>query len=581
MQADENHSDTGYRRLWRDWIRPFRGQILLSFVFMVVAALASAGYSKSIQLILNAYETSDNTVIYWGPIAIVMIAVIKGFSAYIHTVASNSALIKFAAKLQKAMYKSLVKADMSRLQQETPAELSSRFMTDTTLLQQSVQSILAGISAVLIIVATIGVMLTIDWKITLILIAIFLLSVAPVNAVGSKIRGITKHTQAQMSGMNSEIIEGLTNIRMVRTYQLESHLNKTAKSVFDTLRFLRIKDIKWRSRLSPIMEIISGSAVAALMVVVSWRIAAGTTTVADFMGLLTGVAVVSQPARNLGDTFALIMQGRAVMERIFPILDAKNEIADKPNAKVLESVTGHVQFKQVEFAYPNGFKALKDFTLDVAAGSRVALVGSSGAGKSTVFNLLPRLFDATGGQVLVDGQDVKDVTVASLRKQIAVVSQESVFLSGTVKQNIGFGRIGASDADIASAATAAALHGFIDALAEGCDTKVTSGANQFSGGEKQRLSIARAILRDAPILLLDEPTSALDAESEAAIKAALDRLAKGRTTFIIAHRLSTILDADMIVVMDKGRIVETGTHSELLDNNGLYAELYRLQFTHF
>ena len=575
MQADENYSNTGYRRLWRDWIRPFRGQILLSFVFMVVAALASAGYSKSIQLILNAYETSDNTVIYWGPIAIVMIAVIKGFSAYIHTVASNSALIKFAAKLQNAMYKSLVKADMSRLQQETPAELASR------LLQQSVQSILAGVSAVLIIVATIGVMLTIDWKITLILIAIFLLSVAPVNAVGSKIREITKHTQAQMSGMNSEIIEGLTNIRMVRTYQLESHLNKTAKSVFDTLRFLRIKDINWRSRLSPIMEIISGSAVAALMVVVSWRIAAGTTTVADFMGLLTGVAVVSQPARKLGDTFALIMQGRAVMDRVFPILDAKNEIADKPNAKVLETVTGHVQFKQVEFAYPNGFKALKDFTLDVPAGSRVALVGPSGAGKSTVFNLLPRLFDATGGQVLIDGQDVKDVTVASLRKQIAVVSQESVLLSGTVKENIGFGRVGASDADITSAATAAASHGFIDALAEGYDTKVTSGGNHFSGGEKQRLSIARAILRDAPILLLDEPTSALDAESETAIKAALDRLAKGRTTFIIAHRLSTILDADMIVVMDKGRVVETGTHSELLDNNGLYAELYRLQFTHF
>jgi len=303
--------------------------------------------------------------------------------------------------------------------------------------------------------------------------------------------------------------------------------------------------------------------------------------VADFMGLLTGVAVVSQPARKLGDTFALMMQGRAVMDRIFPILDARNEIADKLNAKVLENVTGLVRFKQVEFAYPNGFKALTEFSLDVPAGSRVALVGPSGAGKSTVFNLLPRLFDATGGQVLVDGQDVKDVTVASLRKQIAVVSQESVLLSGTVKENIGFGRVDASDADITSAATAAASHGFIDALAEGYDTKVTSGGNHFSGGEKQRLSIARAILRDAPILLLDEPTSALDAESEAAIKAALDRLAKGRTTFIIAHRLSTILDADMIVVMDKGRVVETGTHSELLDNNGLYAELYRLQFAHF
>jgi subfamily B ATP-binding cassette protein MsbA len=298
------------------------------------------------------------------------------------------------------------------------------------------------------------------------------------------------------------------------------------------------------------------------------------------MGLLTGVGVLSQPARLLGSTFASAAQGRVALDRIFPILDAKNEIVDKDNAKMIERANGKVQFEGVEFVYPNGFAALKNLTLDIPAGSKVALVGRSGAGKSTVFNLIPRLFDPTSGRVLIDGTDVRDITIESLRRQIAVVSQDAVLLTGTVGENIGFGRMNAGFDDIESAAKSAAADGFISRLPDGYDTSISATGSHFSGGEKQRLSIARAILRDAPILLLDEPTSALDAESEAAIKTALDKLAKGRTTFIIAHRLSTILDADMIVVMDQGSVVETGTHKELLANKGLYAELYRLQFAH-
>jgi len=580
MQPKNNSEDAGYRRLWRDWLSEYRGLIFVSFGFMIIVAITSAAYAKIIQLIITAYETADASVIYWGPISIVLIATSKGVSMFYQQVSGNTALFRFEAKLKKAMYSSLIHADLFRLQGETPAALAARFSSDSDLLRTSVQALMGAVSSVMIIIAAVGVMLSIDWQITLILLLIFSLAVAPVNSIGTKIRRISKGTQAQLSGMNSEIVEGLSSIRMARTYQLEDHLNATASSTFSKIETLRITDMKWKGRLSPLIELLSGLAVAVLLFAVSWGIARGTITIADFIGLLTGVGVLSQPARTLGSTLASAAQGRVALDRIFPILDAKNEIVDKENAVSLDGAKGQIEFEGVEFVYPNGFAALKRLTLKVPAGSKVALVGRSGAGKSTVFNLIPRLFDPTGGRVLIDGTDLRDISIKSLRRQVAVVSQDAVMLSGTVRDNIGFGRLDADDTEIEAAAKSAAADGFIRQLPDGYDTVVSSSASHFSGGEKQRLSIGRAILRDAPILLLDEPTSALDAESEAAIKSALDRLAKGRTTFIIAHRLSTILDADMIVVMDQGSVVETGTHQELLANGGLYAELYRLQFAH-
>ena len=580
MQPKENSSYAGYRRLWRDWLSEYRGLIFASFGLMIIAAIASAAYAKMIQLIIAAYEMADTSVIFWGPVGIVAISISKGISSYFQQVASNTALFRFEAKLKKSMYNKLIHADLFRLQGETPAALAARFSVDSELLRSSVQAILAAVSGMSVIIAAVAVMLSINWQITLILLVIFSLAISPISSIGRKIRNISKGTQAQLSGMNSEIVEGLSSIRMVRTYQLENHLDETASGTFSKVESLRITDMKWKGRLSPLVEILSGTAIAALLFAVSWGISRGTITVADFIGLLTGVGVLSQPARQMGSTFAVAAQGTVALDRIFPILDAQNEIVDKPDALTLENTKGQVQFEAVEFVYPNGFAALKDLTLNVPAGSKVAFVGRSGAGKSTVFNLIPRLFDPTGGRVLIDGMDVKDISIESLRRQIAVVSQDAVLLSGSVRENIGFGRLGAASEDIENAAISAAADAFIQRLPEGYDTLVTSAGSHFSGGEKQRLSIARAILRDAAILLLDEPTSALDAESEAAIKTALDKLAKGRTTFIIAHRLSTILDADMIVVMDQGSVIETGTHKELLENDGLYAELYRLQFAH-
>lgn len=574
----QEKSEAGYRRIWRDWLAPHRTLIFVSFGLMVINAVASAGYSKMIQLIISAYETAIPNVIWWGPLGIVIISSLKGFSTYYRTLTANVALGRFTVSMQKALYEKLVYADLSRLQSDSPAALAVRISSDVGMISGAFQQMMGGISSVLIILATLGVMLSIDWSITLILIVIFGLAVAPVNQIGGKIRQATKRSQKQLSELNNEIVEGLGAIRMARTYQLEDYLGKTAAAIFDELYVLQIRILKWRARLSPVMEILSGLAIAALLAIVSWRIGRETITVADFLGLLTGIGVVSQPARRLGSTFAGAMQGLVAVDRVFSVLDAENSITDKADALALDRAAGHLKFTSVGFAYDNEFEALRDVNIDIPAGAKVALVGRSGAGKSTVFNLIPRLFDATSGAITLDGVDLRDLEINALRRQIAVVGQESVLLAGTVGENIGFGRIGANADDIRAAAKAAAADAFISKLENGYDTEISPSGGHFSGGEKQRISIARAILRDAPILLLDEPTSALDAESEAAIRTALDDLAKDRTTIIIAHRLTTILDADMIVVMDEGCVVETGTHEDLLKSGGLYSELYRLQF---
>ncbi len=578
MPPEDTDIQIGYARLWRDWLAPYKGLLALSFLFLVISAIGSAGYSKVVQMIIAAFETGDKTVIYWAPLSIIALSMTKGISGYFRVVTSSIAFGNFEKNLQKAMYNKLLYADLARLQLDAPAAMAVRFSSDVGLVRLAVEGILEATSAILIILATVGVMLSIDWKVTILLVSVYGLAVLPVNLIGGKVRKITKQAQGQVSDMTGDIVEGLSGIRMARSYQLESRLQENADTIFDRLYALKVHLVKWQARLSPIMEILSGFAIAVLLLVVSWRISQGTMTIADFMGLLTGVSVISQPARKLGATFSAINQGRVAMGRIYEILDAENDITDAPDAITIDDSKGALAFNNVGFTYPDGFVALRDVNIAIPAGHRVALVGRSGAGKSTIFNLIPRLFDVTEGEILLDGTDIRKLTLDSLRRQIAVVSQDSVLLAGTVAQNIGFGRAGASRDDIIAAAKAAAAHDFIEQLENGYDTVISPAGNRFSGGEKQRLSIARAILRNAPILLLDEPTSALDAQSEAVIRDALDELSRGRTTFVIAHRLATVLDSDMIVVMDQGQVAETGTHEELLAQNGIYAELYRLQF---
>ena len=568
-----------YSRLWRDWLKEHYVTLGFTFILMIIVAISAAGYAKFIQIIISAFEVNSVTVIWWGPLGIISLALAKGLSQYFQIILQNSVLSRMQANLQSKMFSCLVNMDLANLLAESPAALAARFSADIELARASTTAILGSITAILTIFATFAVMLSIDWALTISLIFIFLFAFGPVGIVGAKVRKISVDTQKEIASMSETVNEGLAGIRMVRTYRLEKKLTESANATFERLFKLRIDLTKWQSSVSPLMEILGAIAIGALLLLVALRMKSGAVDLAGFIGLLTALGVATNPARKLGASYAAALQGIAALERIYQLFDTPNKIKDgnfefSPEKKS----EGHLKFDNVNFLYPDGYQALHDINLEIKAGKSYAFVGRSGAGKSTIFNLLSRLFDASYGVITLDGRSLSDYKISSFRDQISVVGQDSILLTGTVLDNIGFGRDSASREDCLIAAKAAAADIFISNLENGYDTKIDPSKIKFSGGEQQRLSIARAILRDAPILLLDEPTSALDAQSENQIRKALDELSKNRTTLIIAHRLSTILDADQIVVMDKGRIVDQGTHKELLERGGIYSELFNLQF---
>ncbi len=567
-----------YARLWHGWVRRHWGMLAVSAVLMTAYALSTALLVRMTVWLVDAFETRDAGVIALAPAVVLGVALLRAGTQFAQRIVSNRVLATVEADLQKAMYGALLGADLARMQAEPPAALGARFTADIGLIRTVMEQITAAVTNVATIAGAFTQMLVIDWQLTLGVMAIFGVAMVPIARIATRLRRLSTQTQAQIAQMTAQVNEGLSGARLAKTYRLESYLQAGADRAFDALLGLKLKAMNWSARVDPVLEVLAGIALAALVAFVGSRIAAGDNSIGDFSGFLAGVGIATQPMRKLGNLYALLSQGLAALARVYALLDAPNTVVDRPGAAPLPRAGGAIGFHGVRFAYPDGTVALDGVDLSIPAGARVALVGRSGAGKSSLFNLIPRLYDATEGRVTIDGRDLRDVTLASLRDQIALVSQDSVLLTDTVAANIGFGRPGAGRAEIEAAAEAAAAHGFITALPQGYDTVLGAEGGTFSGGERQRLSIARAMLRDARILLLDEPTSALDAESEAAIRAALARLTRGRTTIIIAHRLATILDSDMICVMDAGRVVETGTHAALVARGGIYADLYRLQF---
>jgi len=566
-------------RLWRDWIAPYRRLVLINLVLIAGVAVTTACYPLVIRWALDRFQANDLGPLAWVPWIVILITAAKGATLYGHMALTNLVASSVVRDLQAAMFARLVGADLLQLGREAPAALAQRFATDLQFIQDSVsRAITSLVRDVLMIAALVAAMLWIDWQLSLVGLLILPIAAWPVAEVGRRLRQTARRTAERMGDMSSTVTESLAGARMVKSYRLEGYVAGRARAVFDTLHGLRVRAANQYARVEPILEALGGLAVAGILVLIGWRIASGASSLGDFVGFVTALLIAAQPMRSLGNVNAILQQGLAAAERIFAVIDRAPEITEAPGAVPLAVTRGEVRFDAVSFTFPDGTAALREVSFTVEGGRTVALVGRSGSGKSTLFNLVPRLYDASAGMVAIDGQDVRAVTLSSLRDAVAVVSQDVVVFADTAAANIRFGRPEASDAEVEAAARAAAAHEFIARLPQGYATPLGDGGTRLSGGERQRLSLARAILKNAPVLLLDEATSALDAESEHLVQAALERLAEGRTTLVIAHRLATVRGADRIVVLDQGRVVETGTHADLIARDGTYAMLYRLQF---
>jgi len=420
-------------------------------------------------------------------------------------------------------------------------------------------------------------MLIFDWVLALFVLAVFAVASGPLAAIARRARRQTESAQAQMGELTALLTESLGAARFIKTYRLEARETARADAAFERRRKLAMKLVHNRARSDPLLEMLGGLALAGVIAIAGWRIASGAMTLGDLLGIVTAVGVAAPAARALGGFNTVLNEALAALTRVFGLIDEPARVLEAPNALPLRIERGRVAFENVSFSYGET-PALQGVSFSAEKGEIVALVGPSGAGKSTIFNLIARLYDPSDGRVVIDGQDIAQATLPSVRAASALVAQDAAMFNDTVRANVALGRKGASDGDIELAARAAAAHGFIAAMPKGYDAVVGERGGQLSGGERQRVALARAFLADAPILLLDEATSALDAESEAQVQSAIGKLAAGRTTLVIAHRLSTVREADRILVLEGGRIVEEGRHDALVAKGGLYARLAALQF---
>ena len=574
----EAHADARVlvRRLLREQVWPHRSLVLAVAALTLLLALAQGAYPLVIRHAFNMFDNHDPRILYQVPVLIVAITSIKALAQYFQSITVQSLVLSVVRGMQESMFAHLARADLQRVEREAPAQLAARFTTDANTIRDAAVRAVSGAGDAVTLVALVASMLWMDWVLCLIAALLYPLAALPIQRVGKRIRNASGRMQASVGDASAMLTESFAQARTVRAYRLEEAEVARAAGTFATLQRNLMRMIRTRAVLDPMLEVLGGAAVAAVIGFAGWRSATGASGLGNFTGFVTALLLAARPIRALGSLNAAVQEGVAGLARIFAVIDEKPGIADRPGARALPGGHGEVVFDDVRFTYPDGRVALDGLSLRAAPGRMVALVGPSGGGKSTALALLPRLMEATGGAVRLDGADVRDVTLASLRDAIAYVGQDSLLFDDTIAANIAMGRPGASEAEIEAAAMAAA-GGFIATLPEGFATRVGPGGQRLSGGQRQRVALARALLRNPRVLLLDEATSALDTEGEALVQAALARLRAGRTTIVVAHRLSTVRGADLVVAMAGGRAVEAGTHAALMHNDGLYARLVRSQ----
>jgi subfamily B ATP-binding cassette protein MsbA len=564
------------RRLVKTYLMPHWGLLSVAIVFMVASALLTASFAKVMEPVMDeVLGAKKGYLVAPFGVAIFAIFTLNGLMTYGYSVVMNLIGQNIVAQIQYDLFKRFVTLDLAFFHDNPSGQLVARVINDVNAVRSAVGESIIGIGkSVLTLILLVGLMFYQDWHLALIAFCAFPIAGAFVSKLGRKIRKISRTIQSEVASLTDILSQIFLGMRQVKAYGREDYEIKRASDAIWRVRRLNFKGVRVGNLSTPINETLLGAALMFVVMYGGYQVVDDTLTLGSLISFITAFALAYEPLRKLAKTYNNMQMGLGAADRIFEMMDRQAEIQDKPDAQALKSQLPEIAFKNVTFNYRNHDEnALENINFTAKAGGITAFVGASGSGKTTIMNMVPRFYDVTSGVVTIDGKDIRDYTLESLRNHMALVSQDITIFDDTARANIAYGRLDATDEEVFMAAKLAAADEFILNLSEGYNTRLGEAGVKISGGQKQRIAIARAILRDAPILLLDEATSALDNESERSIQTSLEQLQKGRTTLVIAHRLSTIRKADKIIVMDKGRIIEEGTHDSLMALGGAYARM--------
>ncbi|MDC1034931.1 ABC transporter ATP-binding protein [Alphaproteobacteria bacterium] len=564
---------------WNDFASKYLLEIVIAFFLLILVAATASVYPYLIQLVFDGLLDNQNNNWIVLPFIIAVVAIIRGIAMFFQIKQVSKISLSISVDIQKKLSKHLINSDLITLNKFSSGNHVSRIMNDVILIRDGFErSINNLIRDTLTIIALMSYLIWLDWLLSILVFIIYPIALKPIFKIGKKQNTVATALQEQMETVTSTFTEMLQGIRMVKSYNLEKIEIKRSENVLNELFKRMYNLVIGRAKVLPILEILGGVAAACVIGLASYRVAIGELSPGSVVGYVTALLMIAQPARALGTFNTVLQEALSALDRIYiqiGILPKINSLTSAPNLKLNKNKPPSIIFKNINFSYNQKSKVLDDINFSIEGGTNVALVGQSGAGKSSIINLISRFYDPSSGKILINNQEITKVDIVSLRNSISLVSQDTIIYNKSFLENIKFGKLEATEKEIIKAAKNADIHNFISASSLGYETIVGEGGNNLSGGQKQRISIARAILKDAPILLLDEATSSLDAETENQISKTLSNVAKNKTTITVTHKLSNVVYADQIILFSKGKLVDIGKHEDLIKKSSLYKKLYQ------
>ena len=581
MEKDQNITKSAkliLKDFWNDFVSKFLVDIIIAFFLLVLVAVTASVYPYLIQQVFDGLLDNKDSDWLVLPFIIAVIAIIRGAAMFFQIRQVSKISLSISVDIQKKLSKHLINSDLITLNKFSSGNHVSRIINDVTLIRDGFErSINNLIRDTLTIIALMSYLIWLDWLLSILVFIIYPIALKPIFNIGKKQKTIATSLQEQMETVTSTLTEMLQGIRMVKSYNLETTEIKRSENVLNELFTRMYNLVIGRAKVLPILEILGGVAAACVIGLASYRVTIGELTPGSVVGYVTALLMIAQPARALGTFNTVFQEALSALDRIYiqlSVVPKINSLNSSPIFKLVKNKPPNIIFKNVNFSYNQKSKVLDNINFSIKEGASVALVGQSGAGKSSIINLISRFYDPSSGDILINDQEISKVDITSLRKNIALVSQDTIIYNQSFMDNIRIGRLEATEREIIKAAKSADIHDFINASPLGYDTVLEENGNNLSGGQKQRISIARAILKDAPILLLDEATSSLDAETEKQVTETLRKISKNKTSITITHKLSNAVNADQIILFSKGKILSVGNHHELMKKSKTYKNLY-------